>query len=61
MEQAEVGARELRTPLQSTAGVTTVQATPPGVTQGDAEARDLVEKSLEIARLEAQAGTGSAA
>lgn len=51
----EAEAQELMTRLKSRAQVATVEV-PPQVAQAkaDAEARDLVEKSLEIARLEAQ-------
>jgi protein TonB len=55
MKQLEVEARELMTRMKSTAQVASIDTTPPGAaTRPDAEARDLVEKSLEIARLEAQ-------
>jgi protein TonB len=54
MKQLEVEARELMTRVKSKTVVTTVEPVPQGATKPDAEARDLVEKSLEIARLEAQ-------
>jgi periplasmic protein TonB len=54
MKQLEVEARELMTQVKSKTTVATVEAVPQGATKPDAEARDLVEKSLEIARLEAQ-------
>ena len=54
VRQLEAEAKELMTRLKSTAAVTTVEVAPKGTPKADAEARDLVEKSLEIARLEAQ-------
>jgi len=54
VRQLEAEAKELMTRMKSTATVATVEVAPKGVTKSDAEARDLVEKSLEIARLEAQ-------
>ena len=54
VRQLEAEAKELMTRMKSTAAVTTVEVAPKGATRTDAEARDLVEKSLEIARLEAQ-------
>ena len=54
MRQLEAEARELMTRMKSTAQVTQVEVAPKGSPKADAEARDLVEKSLEIARLEAQ-------
>ena len=54
MRQLEAEARELMTRMKSTATVTQVEVAPKGTPKADAEARDLVEKSLEIARLEAQ-------
>jgi periplasmic protein TonB len=55
MKQLEAEARELMTRMKSTAQVTTVETVPEGTkAKAEAEARDLVEKSLEIARLEAQ-------
>ncbi len=54
MRQLEAEAKELMTRMKSTATVATVEVAPKGATRTDAEARDLVEKSLEIARLEAQ-------
>jgi protein TonB len=51
----EAEAQELMTRMKSKAAVTTVEVAPPGApTPTDAEAKDLVQKSLEIARLEAQ-------
>ena len=55
MKQLEIEAKELMTRMKSTAQVATIDTTPKTDTaKADAEARDLVEKSLEIARLEAQ-------
>jgi protein TonB len=54
MKQLENEAKELMTRMKSTAQVTQVEVAPQGQPKGEAEARDLVEKSLEIARLEAQ-------
>ena len=54
VKQLETEAKELLTRMKSKTAVATVDPTPQGVTKGDAEARDLVEKSAEIARLEAQ-------
>ena len=54
MRQLEAEARELMTRMKSTATVTHVEVAPKSTPKADAEARDLVEKSLEIARLEAQ-------
>ena len=55
MKQLEAEAKELMTRMKSTARVATVDTAPKtDVAKADAEARDLVEKSLEIARLEAQ-------
>lgn len=51
----EAEAQELMTRLRSKAAVASVENAPPGTpTPTDAEAKDLVQKSLEIARLEAQ-------
>jgi len=51
----EAEAQELMTRMKSKAAVTTVEVAPPGApTPTDAEAKDLMQKSLEIARLEAQ-------
>jgi periplasmic protein TonB len=52
VRQLEAEAKELMTRMKSKASVVTAEALPQG--KPDAEARDLVEKSLEIARLEAQ-------
>src|ERR1700682_3827296 len=49
MKQLEAEAKELMTRMKAKAAVAEVQ--PPAQTRGQAEARDLVEKSLEIARL----------
>jgi protein TonB len=54
VRQLEAEAKELMTRMKSTATVQTVEVAPKGNPKTDAEARDLVEKSLEIARLEAQ-------
>jgi protein TonB len=51
----EAEARELMTRMKSKSQVTNVEMAPPGKnTASDQEAQDLVQKSLEIARLEAQ-------
>jgi periplasmic protein TonB len=51
----EAEAQELMTRMKSKSQVTNVEMAPPGAeTKADQEARDLVQKSLEIARLEAQ-------
>lgn len=52
-KQLEVEAKELMTQLKSKAAAV-VDPVIAGSAQGDKEARDLIEKSLEIARLEAQ-------
>ena len=52
--QLESEARELMTRLKSRAQVATIEAAPKGEARPDPEAQDLVRKSLEIARLEAQ-------
>ena len=54
MKQLETEARELMTRMKSKAQVATVESAPQATAKADAEARDLMEKSLEIARLEAQ-------
>jgi periplasmic protein TonB len=55
MKQLEAEAKELMTRFKAQAQVQTVEVTPRAdAAKADAEARDLVEKSLEIARLEAQ-------
>src|SRR4249920_3245236 len=54
VKQLETEAHELMTRMKSKAAVTQAEVTLPSTAQGDAEARDLVEKSLEIERLEAQ-------
>jgi protein TonB len=54
-KQLEAEAQELMTRMKSKAAVTTMEVAPPGApTPTDSEAKDLVQKSLEIARLEAQ-------
>jgi protein TonB len=51
----EAEAQELMTRMKSKSQVTNVELAPPGAeTKADQEAKDLVQKSLEIARLEAQ-------
>lgn len=52
-KQLEAEAKELMTRMKSRATVATLETAPEGA-KPDAEARDLVQKSLEIARLEAQ-------
>jgi len=54
VKQLETEAHELMTRMKSKAAVTRAEVTLPSTAQGDAEARDLVDKSLEIERLEAQ-------
>jgi protein TonB len=54
MKQLENEAKELMTRMKSKATVAPVEPVAQGAARPDAEARDLVEKSLEIARLEAQ-------
>jgi len=54
VKQLETEAHELMTRMKSKAAVTQAEVTLPSSAKGDAEARDLVEKSLEIERLEAQ-------
>jgi protein TonB len=54
VKQLEVEAKELMTRMKSKSAVTAVEAPVAAATKGDAEARDLMDKSLEIARLEAQ-------
>ena len=54
MKQLESEARELMTRMKSTATVAQIEQPVVGPAKSNAEARDLVEKSLEIARLEAQ-------
>src|SRR5438132_7150685 len=53
VKQLETEAKELMTRMKSKAAVV-VEPVAPSATKADAEARDLMEKSLEIARLEAQ-------
>ena len=54
MKQLELEAKELMTRMKSQAQVQQVEVVPQGQTKADAQARDLVDKSLEIQRLEAQ-------
>jgi protein TonB len=54
MKQLEAEARELMTRMKSNATVAQLEQPVAGPAKSDAEARDLVQKSLEIARLEAQ-------
>ena len=54
MKQLENEAKELMTRMKSKASVAELQQPAVGPAKSDAEARDLVDKSLEIARLEAQ-------
>jgi len=54
VRQLELEAKELMTRMKSTAQVTTVEVAPKGLPTSDGEAKDLIEKSLEIERLEAQ-------
>src|SRR5476649_1793575 len=53
-KQLEDEARDLMTRMKSKVTVAQVEQVAPGPAKSDVEARDLVEKSLEIARLEAQ-------
>jgi protein TonB len=53
MKRLEEEARQLMTQMKSKAQVASVEVAPQSASK-DAEARDLMEKSLEIARLEAQ-------
>ena len=55
MKQLEAETKELMTRAKANAQVTQVDSMPPGpATATDAEARDIMEKALEIQRLEAQ-------
>ena len=54
VKQLEAEANELMVRMKSQAAVQQPEPQPQGVTQADKTARDLVEKSLEIQRLEAQ-------
>jgi protein TonB len=54
VKQLEVEAKELMTRMKSKTAVATIEPNAQGAAKPDAEARDLMEKSLEIARLEAQ-------
>jgi protein TonB len=53
MKRLEQEAKQLMTQMKSKARVAAIEVAPQGASK-DAEARDLVQKSLEIARLEAQ-------
>ena len=53
MKRLEEEAKQLMTQMKSKAQVAAIEVTPQSASK-DAEARDLMEKSLEIARLEAQ-------
>jgi protein TonB len=52
--QLEAEAQELMTRMKAKSAVAPMEVVPEGTAQADAEAKDLVQKSLEIARLEAQ-------
>ncbi len=52
--QLEAEAQELMTRMKSKAAVAPMEVVPQGAAEAHAEAKDLVQKSLEIARLEAQ-------
>jgi protein TonB len=54
VKQLEAEARELMTRVKSKAAVTPMEVAPQGADKPDAEARDLIEKSQQIASLEAQ-------
>jgi protein TonB len=54
MKQLESEAKELMTRMKSKAAVAQLEQPSPDPAKSDAEARDLVDKSAEIARLEAQ-------
>lgn len=54
MKQLEAEAQELMTRMKSKTVVAAIEPAPEAAKKPDAQARDLVEKSLEIARLEAQ-------
>ena len=54
VKQLEAEAKELMVRMKSDASVEKPESQPPGAEQPDKNARDLVEKSLEIQRLEAQ-------
>ena len=51
--ELETEAKELLTRMKSKAVVAQVETAPPGAAKQEPEARDLVERSMEIARLEA--------
>src|SRR5687768_9759793 len=52
--QLEAEAQELMTRMKSKTAVAPMEVVPQGAAEAHAEAKDLVQKSLEIARLEAQ-------
>lgn len=54
MKQLEIEAKELMTRVKSKATVVPVEPVAQGAAKTDVDARDLVEKSLEMVRLEAQ-------
>jgi len=54
VKQLETEAKELMTRMKSSAQVMQAEVAPKGETKPEADAKDLVAKSLEIARLEAQ-------
>ncbi|HYC35817.1 MAG TPA: TonB family protein [Usitatibacter sp.] len=54
MKMLELEAKELMTRMKAKAQVATVEVKPESTAKSDAEARELMERSLEIARLEAQ-------
>ncbi len=54
VKQLEAEARELMTRMKVKTQVVPVETPPATAAKGEAEARDLMDKSLEIARLEAQ-------
>jgi protein TonB len=54
VKQLEAEAKQLMTQMQSKAMVAQVQPAPQETAKPDAQARDLIERSLEIERLEAQ-------
>jgi periplasmic protein TonB len=54
MKQLESEAKDLMTRMKSTASVAQLEQPAQGAAKSNTEARDLVDKSLEIARLEAQ-------
>lgn len=54
VKQLEAEAKALMTRMKAQSAVASVERPPEASAQGDAAARDLMDKSLEIARLEAQ-------